>query len=217
MSRAQQADHPALVLLSMIGNDVCNGHPGMDHMTTPADFENRTREALAVLDSKLPNGSSVLAIGLVDGRVLWDSMHALQHPSGASYADVYSFLSCNGANPCWGWLNANETWRNATTERAMQLNQVYLKIAAERPTFQNFKFLYHEVDWRKYIAEYVKSGGKAADLIEPVDGFHPSQAGNMYMADQIWQWLEQNHPEVLGPTNPHNGEIQALFGDQGGF
>jgi acyloxyacyl hydrolase len=216
-------DHPATVFLSLIGNDVCNGHPGSSHWTEPAVFEKDARILLAAVDAKLPPGSHLVAIGLVDGRVLWDTMHALQHPTGATYKDIYGFLSCTGENPCWGWLNANETWRNATSERAAQLSAVYAKIEAEEKdnstrTYKNFEFIYHSVDWRGYIDNYVAKGGgrKASDLIEPIDGFHPSQAGNMLMAGSIFEWLEQNHPEALGPINPHNKEIAALFGEQGG-
>ena len=42
-------DHPALVVLSLIGNDVCNGHPGMSHMTTPEEFYDNMLQALKVL------------------------------------------------------------------------------------------------------------------------------------------------------------------------
>ena len=42
------------------------------------------------------------------------------------------------------------------------------------------------------------------------------EAGNVLMAEQVYAWLEANHPEALGPVNPHNAEIEALFGDQGG-
>jgi hypothetical protein len=34
MERSSAKDHKATVFLSLIGNDVCNGHPGMGHMTT---------------------------------------------------------------------------------------------------------------------------------------------------------------------------------------
>jgi hypothetical protein len=185
MTRATALDHPALVFVSLIGNDVCNGHAGSGSMTKPAEFEYNARKALARLDTLLPAGSTVLAIGLVDGRVLWDTMHAQQHPLGPNYEAVYSFLSCNEANPCWGWLNSNETWRNFTTSRAEELNDVYAKIAAEQgpnateSKYDNFKFHYHAVDWPGYIRKYVESGGTATDLIEPVDGFHPSQVRRM--------------------------------------
>jgi hypothetical protein len=38
----------------------------------------------------------------------------------------------------------------------------------------------------------------------------------MLMGKSVFDWLETNHPAALGPINPHNGEIEALFGDQGG-
>jgi hypothetical protein len=45
---------------------------------------------------------------------------------------VYSFLSCHGSNPCWGWLNSNETWRNMTTNHANSLNNVYPTVRRPR-------------------------------------------------------------------------------------
>ena len=46
---------------------------------------------------------------------------------------------------------------------------------------------------------------------EPTDGFHPSQAGNALFAQKFFQYLEENHPETLGPVNPFNAEIDAMF------
>lgn len=39
----------------------------------------------------------------------------------------------------------------------------------------------------------------------------------MLLADQIWAWLEAQHPEVLGVVNPFNEHIAAKFGSQGGY
>ena len=72
LARDPDRDHPLLVVFSLIGNDVCNGHPGAAHMTTVDSFLEHTTESLAALDAKLPKGSHVLTISLVDGRVLWD-------------------------------------------------------------------------------------------------------------------------------------------------
>ena len=36
MARDSVHDNPALVFHALIGNDVCNGHPGMGSMTKPA-------------------------------------------------------------------------------------------------------------------------------------------------------------------------------------
>ena len=87
---------------------------------------------------------------------------------------------------------------------------MYQDIAASQ-NFSNFTFIFHQPDWRTYIADYVAGGGEAADLIEPIDGFHPSQAGNQYLASALWDFLLQNHPEALGPVNPHNEEIARRF------
>jgi acyloxyacyl hydrolase len=59
--------------------------------------------------------------------------------------------------------------------------------------------------------EYQKSGEPLSNLIEPTDGFHPSQAGNALFASSFYTWLEENHPEALGAVNPHNAEIDKLF------
>jgi acyloxyacyl hydrolase len=58
-------------------------------------------ESLAYLDAHLAPGSYVLFLGLVDGRVLYDTMAKLQHPIGAPYANVYDYLNCLDTNPCW--------------------------------------------------------------------------------------------------------------------
>ena len=39
----------------------------------------------------------------------------------------------------------------------------------------------------------------------------------MYMSKEVWEWMEENIPDALGPVNPHNDEIRAMFGNQGGF
>ena len=220
-ARNASMDHPALVIFSLIGNDVCNGHPGTSHMTPPATFETQVRAQLAALDAKLPAGSAVVIVGLVDGRVLWDNMHARQHPLGATYEEVYGYLNCNQCNPCHGWLNANETLRNATTDWAQSLNSVYQKIVAEasgkNSPFKHFDLGFFDPDWGSLINSYVANGGDAADCIEPSDGFHPSQKGNELFAEQLWNFLESEFPAAIGPVNPHNNAISAKFGDQGGF
>lgn len=183
----------------------------------PAEFYAHVTHSMQYLDTKLPAGSSVVFLGLVDGRVLWDTMygmwqltacllllllhpslpheatsvcHAAQpctpltsaavascivsslksdrtHPIGVPYRDLYTFLSCNGANPCWGWLNANETWRNITTQRAEALNAVYPKVIANQK-YKNFDMHFNNPDWRKFINAYVQAGGLAHELIEYV-------------------------------------------------
>ena len=217
LARSADADHPLLVVLALIGNDVCNGHAGASHMTTVDSFHDHAIETLSALDAKVPPNSFVLTVSLVDGRVLWNSMHDKQHPVGSSYAQLYNFLDCCGEiNPCWGWLNSDETWRNFTSERAFNLSSVYSDIQGTQ-SFENFTLLHWDPDFQSLMDEYVEeTGGDPSDIIEPSDGFHPSQLGNILLAGKMWEFLETNHPEALGPVNPHNDQIESLFGDQGG-
>jgi hypothetical protein len=45
----------------------------------------------------------------VDGRFLWDTLHARMNPIGRPYEDVYSWLACIGINPCWQWYAPRRT------------------------------------------------------------------------------------------------------------
>lgn len=210
-------DHPATVFYSLIGNDVCNHRASFDAMTTPEAFEENVLSALQYLDERLPPRSFVIFVGLVDGRVLFDAMKDEPHPFGTSYPNLYDYLSCLDVSPCWGWLNTNATVRNLTTARAMQLNQVYGKIIKERQgTYKNFKMHYLFADMQTEISKWVAKGGKAGDLIEKIDGFHPSTIGNMLIAETLWQRMTHELPEALGSINPNNAIIKQLFGDQGG-
>jgi acyloxyacyl hydrolase len=176
---------------------------------------------------------------------------------------VSRYLSCLGVNPCWGWLNSNATWRNATQARADALNAVYGQIVEQRGgTFANFELLYYEPPLTELITQYLgltsppsASPRQAIDCIEPCDGFffrllrgqllaeitlchcdpsrnveggyswrrgrcdgfHPSQPLQMLYAEAVWQWLERSHPHVLGEINPHNADIERVFGGQGGY
>lgn len=217
LARNPHKDHKMLVVLALIGNDVCNGHPGSAHMTDVDTFHDNALASLRALDAKLPQGSYVVTVSLVDGRVLWDAMNDQQHPIGSTYPQLYEFLDCSGEeNPCWGWLNADEGWRNFTSERAFNLSSTYLDIHANE-SFENFTHIHYDPDFVTLIQDYVdETGGLPSDIIEPVDGFHPNQLGNILLAESMWDWLETNHPEALGNVNPNNAKIEALFGDQGG-
>lgn len=64
---------------------------------------------------------------------------------------------------------------------------------------------------------YVARGGDPANLIEPVDGFHPGQLGQALSATYLWGLLQKRVPHWLPPVNPHNADIVRVFGDQGGY
>lgn len=135
-----------LVWLALIGNDVCNGHPNFDHMTTPDEFYTHAMETLTKLDTMVPAGSHVVSLALFDGELLYQTMHNHQHPVGAKYSSVYDFMNCMEENPCWGWLNSNATVRRITTQRSNALNRVYQNIS-DTQTFNNFKFIFYSPKW----------------------------------------------------------------------
>ena len=72
-------------------------------------------------DTRLPSGSFVIVTGMTDGRAFYELMANRYHPLGQfkediTYNDVYDFLNCLVLSPCKGWLTANETMRNITSE-----------------------------------------------------------------------------------------------------
>ncbi len=216
-ARAAATDHPALVIISLIGNDVCNGHNGTTHMTPPLEYREKILGVLKTLDAKLPHGSFVLLVGLARGSILYEAMHARQHPVGASYPDLYTYLTCLEVSPCNGWLSVNATMRNVTDAWAESLNDQLAVIASDASTFDAFEVGHIRPGLDDAFAPYVQAGGDLADLIEPSDGFHPSQIGNELLAAHVWKEMLAKYPQAVGAVNPHNAEIRALFGDQGGF
>lgn len=217
LRRDQDNDTPMIVFFALIGNDVCNGHPGTSHMTPPDEFYSNVRASLGYLDTVLPAGSSVIFIPLVDGRILWDTLHNDTHPLGIPYADMYDYLDCFNTNPCAGWLTSNATMRNVTTAWAQSLNAEYSKIMSEGQPYKHFQMYFENLSWEQFIDQWAQEGGHVKDLLEPVDGFHPSQTGHMWMAHNVVKILKEKHPEILGKPNPNNAAIIAKFGDQGGY
>jgi acyloxyacyl hydrolase len=221
LARDQKFDNPLFLTYALIGNDVCNGHFGLSHMTTPQEFYVNVVAALNFLDTKLPSGSHVSFMGLVDGRILYDSMATRIHPIGSldndvTYSKFYDYLNCLEISPCFGWMNSDEYWRNATTERAMELNAVYQQIIKNH-TFEHFDMAYFDCPMHEVVATWEKMGGEAWQIIEPVDGFHPNQIANALLTEVIWNNLVANFSDMLPPVNPNNQKILELFGQQGGY
>lgn len=213
-------DNPVFLSLSLIGNDVCDGHPDMKHWTKPDDFYKYILETLRYVDQHVAPGSTVIGMGLVDGQVLYDVLSDRVHPIGSlhndvTYSRVYDYLNCLQISPCFGWLNSNETWRNLTTERAMQLNVAFQSLVANN-TFKNFKIFYVDPPLPATIRKWKEMGREAWKLIEPVDGFHPSQAGNALTTEITFQILARIKG-ALPKSNPFNEKIKEKFGDQGGY
>ena len=212
-------DNPVFLTLALIGNDVCNGHPNMDHMTKPEEFYKEILNISQYVDQHVAPGSIVIGMGLVDGRVLYDILSERVHPIGSlhndvTYADVYDYLNCLQISPCFGWLNSNETWRNRTTERAFQLNKAFQDVRSNN-TFENFTMFYIDPPLPEAINTWKKEGHNPWELIEPVDGFHPSQAGDALTTELIFDILAKLDG-ALPKQNPNNAKIRAKFGDQGG-
>uniref|UniRef100_H2ZEF6 Saposin B-type domain-containing protein n=1 Tax=Ciona savignyi TaxID=51511 RepID=H2ZEF6_CIOSA len=233
LARNATQDYPLFVVLALIGNDVCNGletiiptyfgntPDTVAHMTTPSEYRSNTMTTLRYLDHTLPKGSDVLLVGLADGRVLWDTLNNRIHPIGklnsdVTYKNLYDYLNCLEVSPCTGWMNSNETLRNITSQRAQELSD-QAKNIAETESFQNFTISYMDYSVRSFMDMWEDMGGQDFEVIEPVDGFHPSQTGQALTAQYMFDLLTTNFPGALGEVNKHNSEIKLQFGDQGGY
>ncbi|KAF4801377.1 Acyloxyacyl hydrolase [Turdus rufiventris] len=100
-------------------------------------------------------------------------------------------------------------------QRALQLSNV-LKEIARSEKFVNFDIFYMDFPLRQTAEEWRKMGGEPWQLIEPVDGFHPSQIAAALGTGITWQRALHEWPQVLGKENPFNDQIEAIFKDQGG-
>lgn len=212
------SDKPIATVFSMVGNDVCNGHHTFDTMTTPQEYYTALYDAVMAADAKLPAGSSVTIVPLVDGRILYDTMHARFHPLGelnqdVTYSDFYDYLNCLEVSPCWGWMNSNETVRNTTYTISTSLNAQIPKVIADTKNLvHNIQVVFAGNLFNQALDSFT---GPRYELIEPVDGFHPSQLANSIIGNLSYYNLAQ--AGLLGDTNPNNAAIQAKFGDQGGY
>merc|ERR1719379_2970031 len=113
-------------------------------------------------------------------------------------------------------MNSNETIRNAGTARAIELTQQYSKIIQEH-TFSNFDMAYYDFPCEEVEKIWHDRGGETWELIEPVDGFHPSQTAMALTAEVLYNKLQTDHPSFLGPIIPNNAQIEKIFADQGGY
>jgi len=216
LARNQTNDHPLLIFLELIGNDVCSGHEDFDHFTQPDDFRNHIIEILDHLDTVVPAGSHLMVLGLVNGSLIYQGVKDKMHPIGVSYPQLYDFQNCLETSMCWGWLNNNETIRDITTAHAAKLNQVYREVFSTYKA-KNFDTAYYDFPAQQIWDAWVAEGNDPYLLIEPTDGFHPSQIFHAKLGDYLWNTIMTDHPDWLGKENPNNDRIQQLFGNQGGY
>ena len=178
---------------------------------------------METFDKMLPKGSHVAMLGLADGRVLYETMHSRIHPIGklrkdVTYGELYGFMNCLQISPCAGWLNDNETIRNATTKRAKELSKVLEDIAATH-TYKNFDLAFVENFFEEVIQMWKESDPdhETWELIEPVGGFHPNQNALALSASVLIKTMQSKVPHFLGDVNPNNALIKKIFGNQGGY
>jgi len=209
------SDNRMVVFLSLIGNDVCNGRfPTENSFTSAETFEEKTVETLDYLNTILPEGSTVVMTGLANGSVLWDLMNEKMHPLGEyrnnmGYPEIYEYLECLQISPCNGWMSNNATLREVTTEHAMMLSDV-AEMVINRSDYSNFKALYYPFDIEESINEWEAQGGEGWQLIELVDGFHPSQTSMVLTANMFWNQIMEDYPEAFGEVNPWNDKIKEI-------
>nr|XP_022342121.1 acyloxyacyl hydrolase-like [Crassostrea virginica]XP_022342122.1 acyloxyacyl hydrolase-like [Crassostrea virginica] len=217
-------DQPVVVFYALVGNDVCNGHHDtFNHMTTVDEMKNKSLNTLNFLAKTLPKGSHVFVTGLADGAILYKALSDRIHPIGSlrndvTYSDFYDYFNCLEISPCLGWMNTNATIRELTTKRAVELSEALKDVVTtHQSSFSNFKVYYVENPINQVLDEWTKQGGEDWQLLEPVDGFHSNQLGQAMTAKTLWSNLEKMYPDVIGPENPNNAKIKALFGNQGGY
>jgi acyloxyacyl hydrolase len=141
LQREQTADHPMMLFIELIGNDVCGSSVGG---TKPADFKKNIIRLLDWLDTKLPKGSHVVILGLADGDLLYEYLQGTIHPLNVTYDNVYEFLNCLKISPCAGWLTTNATARKYTTELAKGLSKMYQQIIDDGVNYNNYDLVYYE-------------------------------------------------------------------------
>lgn len=221
MARNKSTDHPVFISLALLGNDVCFADHTTDVMTTPEKFYANQLKILKYLDDTVPAGSVVIALGLIDGRFLYENMHNRIHPLGAlrkdvTYSAFYDFFNCLYISPCFGWMNTNATWRNRTAVRARELSDT-LKAVVANNTFTNIRVRYIDFPMDTVIKRWLAEGGQPWQLIQPVDGLHPTQEAVALFTDVLWEQLKDEAPDFIPPVNPNNDKIVKKFKDQGGY
>ncbi|GAB6019995.1 hypothetical protein CHUAL_002745 [Chamberlinius hualienensis] len=217
MHRDDGNDKPAIVIYAEFGNDICRSHSGdISEMTTPQYFHDSVIETLDYLETRLPAKSHVFLTGLVNGTFLYSILKGRFHPIGelnsdVTYDNIYNYFSCM-QTVCPAWTNTNTTEQNIATDYARILSGVLMDIASTA-NYTRFDIHYLPCPLDYGINEWT---GELWELIEPVDGLHPSKHGQDMFAQVAWEILTAEFADILGPENPNNAKIIELFGDQGG-
>jgi acyloxyacyl hydrolase len=218
-----ETDAPAVVILNLIGNDVCGKHTDPKDMTSPEEYKSGLLDIVTYLDSVLAPGSHVHISGLVDGTMLYDVMWNQTHPSGTTYKAFYDYLNCLKTSPCSGWLNSNEAIRNSTTAHARKLSQIARDLISNQSSlaFKHITLYYTDIEAQlaAIVNRFKADRYDASRLIEGTDGFHPSSITNVLLSRSfIASMIDQGLHDVMFPLNPLNNKIVARYGaDMNGY
>lgn len=204
---------PVLLFMAMIGNDVCT-HDSIPR-NTPEQYKQNFKETVLSLETRLPKGSKIITVGLVDGRILYESMHNRVHPLGSTNQDVtfgtfYDYLNCLELSPCAGWMNSNQTIRDATSATAAAMRNTLPEVIAEtKDQLQNIEVHYLGDLIDDAINFFLAEGHQGHELIEESDGFHPNQVGQAMIAQFIWNATV--NAGIIPAANPNNEKIREKF------
>jgi acyloxyacyl hydrolase len=113
-------------------------------------------------------------------------------------------------------MSTNDTVRSITESYAEMLSDL-VKNITRTYKFKNFDMVYIDLPLEAMLAKWTALSGKPWQLIESVDGFHTNQIAHALYADALWEFLENNYPDWLGPVNPYNDDVTKIFGNQGGY
>jgi acyloxyacyl hydrolase len=221
LQRQVNTDRPMLFFVAAIGDDICD-HKDASGWTTPEEFRENTLRTYRFLQQHLPKGSLVVNIGVIDGRAIYDTMHAQLYPRSpqplgdATYADFWDFMNCLHTSPCMGWLNTNATMRDAASARARQYNAQYADIMSNQTLlaeFSNFELAYYDFPIGEMLVRATKLGYEPIQLFEPFLSMHTTQVAVSLLADILVERLGKDFGErALGAINPNNLRIEQLFG-----
>lgn len=104
--------------------------------------------------------------------------------------------------------------RNATSLRAFELSEQLDKIVNNQTltsTWPNLDLIYLPFPIEQILNWMEAQGQNPAILIEPVDGFHPSQYSHRLIAKVLWDWIELKDSSFFGEFNLNNPKIHSTF------
>ncbi|KAJ3436687.1 acyloxyacyl hydrolase [Anaeramoeba flamelloides] len=211
------ANYPTITFLEIIGNDICAAREVKDFVTEK-QFRANLIPFLDELDKTVAPGSKLIFVGMVRGSILFDTLHSHIHPIGhdIDYAKFYEYLKCQDVSPCPMWMTTNDTHRSEADKLGLRLDSVYKELAHSYSA-NNYEIGYLDFPLQDTIDYFIENDLPISDLIEPVDGFHPSQNGQALIAKFLWKNLNIKYPHFVPEENPYNDQIEEIFKDQGGY